>query len=353
MGSLLEQIRGPGDLRALPAEKLPELAAEIRERIIEVVGRTGGHLASNLGAVELAIALHRTFDFSRDRLVLDVGHQCYAHKMLTGRADRFATLRQKGGLSGFPQPEESEYDPFVVGHASTAISSALGLACAAEIAGEAKHVVALVGDGSMTGGLAYEGLNQAGHLKRKLLVVLNDNAMAIAPTVGALQAYLGRMRAVPFYNQMRDEFRDAVSRLPVLGRPLEVLVEKTLDAAKRVLTPGHIFYELGFRYFGPVNGHDIPGLVSALEDVKKLPGPVLLHVLTEKGRGYAPASRDPAAFHSAAPESVRARLDYEPGESSPPQKREQYTGVFSRELLSLGGADKRVVAITGATSTPA
>ena len=358
MSGLIDEIASPEDVKALPQEKLASLAAEIRERIIDVVSRNGGHLASNLGVVELTIALHRVFDFRRDRLVFDVGHQVYAHKMLTQRNKRFDTLRQRGGISGFPHPNESECDPFVVGHASTAISQALGLACADELTGSSGHVVALVGDGSMTGGLAYEGLNQAGHLAKKLLVVLNDNAMAISPTVGALQAYLVRMRADPLYNELRDEITGFLSKVPILGRPMEELAERVLEVARRVLSPGHIFHQLGFRYFGPVDGHDMAALVSALEDVKKLRGPVLLHVITEKGRGFAPASEDPTKFHSASPESVAAAGGAEAARQAPHDRPpepagvsvgpEVYSTVFSRELLRLAESDERVVAITAA-----
>jgi len=365
MSGLLDRISTPADVRALADDKLGELASEIRERIISVVGQTGGHLASNLGVVELTIALHRAFDFRVDRLVFDVGHQAYCHKMLTGRNDRFDTLRQKGGLSGYPHPAESEYDHFVVGHASTAISQALGLACAAELGGETRRVVAIVGDGSMTGGLAYEGLNQAGHLGKRMLVVLNDNAMAISPTVGALQGYLGRMRAVPLYNELRNELFEALLKIPVVGKSMEGLVERVLEVARRVLTPGHIFHELGFRYFGPVDGHDMQELVSALDDVKKLSGPILLHVLTEKGRGFTPASDDPAKFHSATPQSVAAGFadsapEPEPGTAAvpysspePPESPERpgsepYTKVFSRELRRVAESDPSVVAITAA-----
>jgi len=334
MSGLLDKISTPADVRALADEKLPELAAEIRERIISVVGRTGGHLASNLGVVELTIALHRAFDFRVDRLVFDVGHQAYCHKMLTGRNDRFETLRQKGGLSGYPHPAESEYDHFVVGHASTAISQALGLACAAELGGEGK----------------------------RMLVVLNDNAMAISPTVGALQGYLGRMRAVPLYNELRNELFETLLKIPVVGKSMEGLVERVLEVARRVLTPGYIFHELGFRYFGPVDGHDLQELVSALDDVKKLSGPILLHVLTQKGRGFTPASDDPAKFHSATPESVAAGFaDSAPEPESgtaavpysspePPERpgAEPYTKVFSRALRRVAESDPSVVAITAA-----
>ncbi|MHC4507110.1 MAG: 1-deoxy-D-xylulose-5-phosphate synthase N-terminal domain-containing protein, partial [Planctomycetota bacterium] len=335
---LLDSIGGPEDVRALPTGKLLDLARELRARITEVVGERGGHLASGLGVVELTIALHRAFDFRHDRLVWDVGHQCYAHKLLTGRRERFGTLRTRGGVSGFPNPAESEYDLFVTGHASTSVSTALGLACAegpspASTASSAvkdarPRVVAVVGDGAMGGGLAFEGLNHAGHLGLDLLVILNDNEMSIARSVGALSRHLSRVRLDPHYNELRE------------------------GAARRAFTGGGIFQDLGFRYIGPVDGHDLGGLEAALGSARDLKGPVLLHVYTQKGRGYGPAAFDPTRYHSAAPFKIRiegARDERTgPGgefERAPPRT---YAEAMARTLAEIGRADDRVVAVTAA-----
>ena len=281
---ILDAVKGPEDVRKLAPEDLPRLADEIRRRITGVVNGTGGHLASNLGAVEITIALHRAFDFSRDRLVFDVGHQCYAHKLITGRHERFETLRQKGGLSGFPSPVESPYDLFVTGHASTAISMALGLA-AAGLGGPRGRAVALVGDGSISGGLAFEGLNHAGHLGLDLLVVLNDNEMAISQTVGALSKHLSRLRLDPRYNELRREFAGIADKVPFLRE----VGHRAIEAARHALAlaPGGGVQDFGFRYIGPLDGHDVEELERTFHAARDLRGPVLIHVCTQKGRGYA------------------------------------------------------------------
>ncbi len=361
---LLDTIGGPEDVRALPPGKLTDLAKELRWRITEVVGERGGHLASGLGVVELTIALHRAFDFRHDRLVWDVGHQCYAHKLLTGRRERFGTLRTRGGVSGFPNPAESEYDLFVTGHASTSVSTALGLACAegpspasSAVKGVRRHVVAVVGDGAIGGGLAFEGLNHAGHLGLDLLVILNDNEMSIARSVGALSRHLSRVRLDPHYNELREGAAEALESYPLLGG----LGKRLVEILRRAFTGGGIFQDLGFRYIGPVDGHDLGELEAALGSARDLRGPVLLHVYTQKGRGYGPAAFDPTRYHSAAPFKIRIESPREErraedkegregeeskdGEAGPPAT---YTDAMSRTLAEIGRKDERVVAITAA-----
>jgi len=350
---ILDAIRSPADVRALADEALPGLAAELRHVITDTVARQGGHLASNLGAVELTVALHRAFDFERDRLVLDVGHQCYAHKLLTGRAEGFSNLRARGGASGFPDPAESPFDPFITGHASTAISMALGLACAGR--GTGRRAVAVVGDGAVAGGLAFEGLNHAGHVGADLLVVLNDNEMSIGRTVGALSRHLSRIRLDPHYNDLRTELGRLGEAFPLLGG----IGRKVADLARRTFTGGAVFQELGFRYIGPVDGHDLGELELRLGSARELSGPVLLHVLTQKGRGHAEAAADPRAHHSTASFKIRvngsrdmaagdeqpeqAKADAAPGPSTP-----TYSAAMVEGLMKLARADERIVAITAA-----
>ena len=344
MSDLLKCIKSPEDLRNLAMADMPELAQEIRERIVGVVSKNQGHLASNLGVVELTLALHYCFDFRVDRLVWDVGHQCYTHKLLTGRNDRFDTLRQAGGLTGFPCVGESEYDPFTVGHSGTAISTALGLVCAADNQDVNRHVVAVLGDGAVSAGMSFEALNHAGALKKKLLVILNDNRMSISETVGAFSEYLSRIRMTPVYADFKREIRELLNRIPVLGRTMEGALEYLKDALKRSMVPGQMFEELGFTYFGPIDGHDTDLLIKTLQDVKQKEGPILLHVLTVKGKGFDPAVTDPAKFHSAK------AFEYEDGtlkEQALPSRR-SYTECFSDALLDAAAKDKRVMAITAA-----
>ena len=344
MSDLLKCIKSPDDLRNLAVADMPELAQEIRERIVGVVSKNQGHLASNLGVVELTLALHYCFDFRVDRLVWDVGHQCYTHKLLTGRNDRFDTLRQAGGLTGFPCVGESEYDPFTVGHSGTAISTALGLVCAADNQDVNRHVVAVLGDGAVSAGMSFEALNHAGALKKKLLVILNDNRMSISETVGAFSEYLSRIRMTPVYADFKREIRELLNRIPVLGRTMEGALEYLKDALKRSMVPGQMFEELGFTYFGPIDGHDTDLLIKTLQDVKQKEGPILLHVLTVKGKGFDPAVTDPAKFHSAK------AFEYEDGtlkEQALPSRR-SYTECFSDALLDAAAKDKRVMAITAA-----
>ncbi len=337
---LLDLIREPGDLKGLTTRELEELAREIRELILQVVSQRGGHLAPSLGVVELTLALHYVFDAPRDKIVWDVGHQAYAHKLLTGRRERFHTLRQYGGISGFPKPQESPYDAFGVGHSSTSISAALGMAVARDIQGEDYKVVAIIGDGSMTAGLAFEGLNHAGHLDRDLVVILNDNEMCISPTKGALSHYLSRKLADPGYLRFRDE----VKRL-VLGKPggdvVLGAIKKLEESVKGFFTPGILFEELGFKYVGPVRGHHLGELIGTLEKVKRAREPMLVHVLTRKGKGYKPAEKEPHRFHGVGPFSLKTGEPLKKGGRS-------YTQVFSEALLRLAREDERIVAITAA-----
>lgn len=293
---LIDRIKLPDAVRELSEKDCQRLAGEIRDVIKEVLPKTGGHLASNLGVVELTIALHRVFDFKKDHLILDVGHQVYPHKILTGRLERFSTLRQKDGISGFPNPAESEYDPFVVGHAGTSISSALGLAIAGDELKDNGHAVAVIGDGSICG-LAFEGMNHAGELKKKMLVILNDNRMAISPTVGAISKYLNRLRTDEYYQATVDEVMNSLHRIPLVGEKLEQMAERVVESLKSGILGGQIFRDLGFHYYGPIDGHDISELEQSLRNLKDHDGSVLLHVLTEKGRGSPEAESDPSRYH--------------------------------------------------------
>ncbi|MBI5166490.1 MAG: 1-deoxy-D-xylulose-5-phosphate synthase [candidate division NC10 bacterium] len=339
---LLEKIQSPKDLKALSRPDLSLLAQEVRDLIIQTVSKTGGHLASSLGAVEITIALHYIFNVPQDRLIWDVGHQAYAHKILTERRDRFWSLRQEGGISGFPKREESPYDLFNTGHASTAISAALGMAEARDLAGQRHHVIAVVGDGSLTGGLAWEGLNQAGHLKRDLIVILNDNSMSISPNVGAISAYLNRIMTGEFLTRLRGEAKEILEHIPKIGPPMLKVAKRLEEVLKSLLVPGILFEELGFTYVGPLDGHNLTHLMDAFENVKRLKGPVLVHVLTEKGRGYKPAKEDPTSFHSAPPfDLLTGKFLKKPGPIT-------YTQAFSQALVQLAREDERIVAITAA-----
>ena len=340
---LLERISSPSDLRALPEESLPQVAEELRRFLVESVSATGGHLASGLGAVELTLALHYAFDTPRDQIVWDVGHQCYPHKVLTGRRERFRTLRSYGGMSGFLKREESEYDAFNAGHASTSISAALGMAAARDLAGDDYRVVAVIGDGGLTGGMAMEGLNQAGYLGRRLMLILNDNEMSISPNVGAMEGYLNRIIHGQPYRRLKEEIEHVLLSIPKLGEPVLKLAKNTEQLAKQLLVPGLLFEELGFSYVGPINGHSLPQLLATLRAHRDDAHPVLIHVVTRKGKGYQPAEADPVFWHGASPFSV------ETGEAArkkagPPS----YTSVFSRALVDLASRDDRVVAITAA-----
>ncbi|MCX5656098.1 MAG: 1-deoxy-D-xylulose-5-phosphate synthase [Planctomycetota bacterium] len=341
---LLNEIRSPADLRRFGPSALEQLAREIRALITQTVAARGGHLASNLGVVDLTLALHRVFDFSRDHLVWDVGHQCYAHKIITGRREGFENLRTAGGVSGFPHPAESPYDLFRTGHAGASISTALGLALAERAAASGLRTVAVIGDGALGAGLALEGLNHAGYVGANLLVVLNDNQMSISPTVGALSRYLTRMRTRPGYDSLKQEVRDALEKLP-MGDSLARAIHTFKDAVKEAVVPDHVFERFGFRCFGPVDGHDIAGLLEVLEEMKHLEGPRLLHVNTRKGFGFAPAAEEPAAWHSARPFTEQNGQIISDDESLEPST---WTHAAVTTLVDLGQADERVVAITAA-----
>ncbi|HSW46580.1 MAG TPA: 1-deoxy-D-xylulose-5-phosphate synthase N-terminal domain-containing protein, partial [Phycisphaerae bacterium] len=296
--SLIDTINSPDDLKRLPRGKLTEVAAEIRKRIVEVVSRNGGHLASSLGAVELAIAIHYVFDTPRDRLIWDVGHQAYAHKILTGRRDAFSTLRQHGGLSGFTRRCESPYDSFSTGHSSTSISAGFGMACAKFLKQDESRTVAVIGDGSLTAGMAFEGLNQAGgNPKRDLIVILNDNEMSISRNVGALSSFLSRTFSAKKLQEMRKELGFFFKSLPRIGADIYQLAKRTEESFKAFVTPGMLFEAFNFEYFGPINGHKIDHLIDILNNVKYIREPVLLHVTTTKGKGYLPAEKNPVFFH--------------------------------------------------------
>lgn len=342
---LLEKINSPQDLKNLPLEQLPQLAGEVRERIIEVVSQTGGHLASSLGAVELIIALHYCFDTERDKIIFDVGHQSYAHKILTGRNKGFDTLRQFQGISGFPCKDESCHDPFTTGHSSTAVSLALGLACARDYnltPPQYFKVAAVIGDGSLSGGLCFEGLNNAGHLKKDILVILNTNELSIAPNVGAISTYLNKIISLPIYNRFKESLENfAKSRIPK-GSGLIRLANKFEEGLKGLFFPGMLFEELGFRYFGPIPGHDLNLLIKTLKNIMHIKGPVLLHVVTKKGKGYLPAENDPVRFHGTGPFNI------ETGLAEQKDKHLTYTDVFREKILLLAGNDKKIIAITAA-----
>ena len=336
--SILDQIKGPADLKGLSVNELVELAKEIRQKIISVVSRTGGHLASNLGVVELTIAIHRAFEMGQDKIVWDVGHQCYTHKMLTGRLDRFHTIRQGDGLSGFPKISESEYDDFGTGHASTAISAALGMALARDIKGESSNVLAVVGDGALTGGMAFEALNHAGQIRTNLIIVFNDNDMSISPTVGGLSRRINRLRMAPIYNHFRRDTAELVSRF---GARATQLAQRVDDSARALLVDGMLFESLELRHFGPVDGHDIPRLMETFDRVKNIDGPVIVHVVTKKGKGYEFAEKNPTRFHSASP------FDVATGENIN-NKKPSYTDAFSSALIKLAEMDDKIIPITAA-----
>ncbi|HEY7728746.1 MAG TPA: 1-deoxy-D-xylulose-5-phosphate synthase [Candidatus Eisenbacteria bacterium] len=337
----LDSIRTPADLKQLPLDQLPEVAAEIRERIIHVVSVNGGHLAPSLGTVELTLALHYVFDTPRDILIWDVGHQCYGHKILTGRNPQFDTLRREGGLSGFPRRVESPYDPFGTAHASTAISAALGFACARDLRGETHRVIAVVGDGALTGGLAYEGLNQAGVVGTDLLVVLNDNAMSISPNVGAIARYLTRLTSAPVYRKFEADLWELLGKLPAGGKA-RTLASRVKEGMRNLVVPNVMFEELGFKYFGPIDGHDLPTLLPVLKQLKDVRGPVLLHTLTVKGKGYRLAEEDARKFHGVS------SFDKLTGASAKKAAAPTYTEVYGQAMLEMAERDPAIVAVTAA-----
>ncbi|EAX47907.1 deoxyxylulose-5-phosphate synthase [Thermosinus carboxydivorans Nor1] len=342
MTKLLDTMEQPGDLKKLSLNELENLASEVRELLIHTVAKTGGHLAPNLGVVELTIAIHKVFDSPRDKIIWDVGHQAYVHKLLTGRRAQFETLRQLGGLSGFPKRSESEHDVFGTGHSSTSISSALGMALARDLLGAKYHVVAVIGDGSLTGGQAYEALNHAGHMGSNLTVILNDNEMSIAKNVGAMSQYLARMRTAPTYSRVKHDIEYLLRRIPAIGDSVAKTAERVKDSLKYLLVPGVIFEELGFTYIGPIDGHNIASLVDVLQQAKNVRGPVLIHVLTQKGKGYRPAECNADKFHGVGPFCV------ETGEIIKNGVNPTYTAVFGDALVELAEKDDRIIAITAA-----
>jgi len=344
MYKLLDNIDSPDDLKALNLTKMNELAAEIRSLLIDSVSRCGGHLASNLGVVELTIALHYVFNSPQDKLIWDVGHQSYVHKTLTGRYREMINLRQFGGLSGFPKYDESPHDAFNTGHSSTSISAAMGMALARDIQGEKHSVVAIIGDGALTGGMAFEALNHAGNLDRDLIVVLNDNEMSISRNVGALSAYLNRLRTDPAYSRRKEGIESALNRIPAIGPNLARAAGKVKDTVKYMMVPGILFEELGFTYIGLVDGHNLEELIAVLSNVKKMKGPILVHAITKKGQGYIPALEDPDRFHGIGP------FDKKTG-TSKPKSIKTYTEVFGDFMRQQGERDDKLVAITAAMTS--
>jgi 1-deoxy-D-xylulose-5-phosphate synthase len=339
---LLDQINSPKDLKAIPREALPQLAQEVREKILAVISDKGGHLGASLGTVELAIALHTVFDPPQDRFVWDTGHQAYPHKLLTGRRDLFHTLRQYQGISGFLSRAESPYDTFGAGHAGTAISAALGMVEARDHQRGNYHVVAIIGDGAMTAGMAYEALNHAGALRRNMIVVLNDNEMSISKNVGAISAYLARIITGPLYTKVKNETAELLKTIPKIGGPMLKAARRAEESVKGLITPGLLFEEMGFRYIGPIDGHRLDHLLTTFENVKELEGPLLVHLITKKGKGYAPAEGDPAGFHGTA------AFDLSTGVVKKKSSVPSYTGIFAKQLIALAKEDRRIVAITAA-----
>jgi 1-deoxy-D-xylulose-5-phosphate synthase len=381
----LDKISSPADFRQIPRRELPRLAAEIRRYISEVVHHTGGHLASNLGVVELTVALHYVFDFLEDRLLWDVSHQAYAHKILTGRRRQFEELRQQGGLSGFANPAESEYDPFITGHSGTSISTALGIAAGDAASGRDRNVVAVIGDGSLGAGMAFEALNNASHIAKRLIVILNDNEMSISPTVGALSTYFNRLRFSPIYTDLKKDIHAALRSVPLVGPQMDHALDRALGALRSSVMPGHFFEELGFRYYGPFDGHNVELLVEVLGKARKAEELELIHVVTKKGKGFDEAEQNPTQYHSASnflpasagkvvPSARAGKTGGHDSESCPPrrtaglpgafrktvvsadairspkekEKRPSYTAVFSSALVKLAREYPRVVAITAA-----
>ncbi len=342
--NILETIHNPDDLRQLEVNELSELAVELRSVIINTVAGNGGHLASSLGVVELTLALHYVFQTPEDLLVWDVGHQAYAHKLITGRFDRFSSLRQLDGLSGFPKPEESPYDSFGVGHSSTSISAALGMTLARELQGKPGRAIAIIGDGSMTAGMAFEALNQAGSLDRDLIVILNDNEMSISNNVGALSGYLNRLMTGELVNRFRHDVKSVLTNIPRVGDPLFKMVKRAEGTFKGLALPlGTLFEDIGFQYIGPLPGHNIEVLIDTFRNLKKLHGPLLVHVITKKGKGYKPAEEEPSKFHGVAPFDIKTGIVAKKENASI-----SYTAVFGQTLTKLAGDDERLVGITAA-----
>lgn len=339
---MLERIQKENDIKNLEMEELPVLAQEIREFLVEKVSRAGGHLASNLGVVELTMALHLVFDLPEDKIIWDVGHQSYTHKLLTGRKEGFDSLRSYGGLSGFPKRKESRCDAFDTGHSSTSISAGLGLVEAREIRGEDYHVISVIGDGSLTGGMAYEALNNASHLKTNFIIILNDNHMSISENVGGMSKYLSHLRTADIYTGLKKGVTNVLERVPVVGSTMIEQIRKTKSSIKQLVVPGMLFEDMGITYFGPIQGHNIPMLLRALTEARKVEGPVLLHVMTQKGKGYEPAESAPDKFHGIGP------FDIKSGEVTAKKKADTYTDVFGKVLCAEAAKSPRIAAVTAA-----
>ena len=338
----LEKIQKPNDIKKLDPAELPGLAEEIRRFLIEKVSRTGGHLASNLGVVELTMALHLALDFPEDKLIWDVGHQSYTHKLLTGRRDGFDTLRRYGGMSGFPKRKESACDAFDTGHSSTSISAGMGYVAAREILGERHTVVSVIGDGSLTGGMAYEALNNASRLKSNFIIILNDNNMSISENVGGMSKYLSGIRTASAYTELKRGVEDTLKRIPVNGERIVNQIRRTKSGIKQLIVPGMFFEDMDITYLGPVDGHDVRKLVKVIKEAKRVDHTVLIHVITKKGKGYPPAEENPSRFHGPGP------FDVATGKPSSPETRDTYTDVFSKVLLDIAKKDGKVAAITAA-----
>ena len=339
---VLDKIQKPNDIKKLTELELDELGDEIREFLVNNISKTGGHLASNLGVIELTMALHLAFDLPKDKIIWDVGHQSYTHKILTGRKDGFETLRQYGGMSGFPKTQESDCDPFNTGHSSTSVSAGLGLAMAREITGEDYRVVSVIGDGALTGGMAYEALNNASSIKSNFIIVLNDNNMSISENVGGMNAYLSGFRTADGYRDLKASVMNSLSHIPVYGDRMVKGIRNTKSSIKQLFVPGMFFEEMGIIYLGPIDGHNIHAMKKKFEEAKRVDGPVIVHVITQKGKGYLPAERHPARFHGAEP------FDIETGVPSTKRLKANYTDVFATIIKKLGERDDKVVAITAA-----
>jgi len=348
MGNLLDGINSPADLKRLSLDKLSLLAEEIREVILNTVADSGGHLASSLGAVELIVGLHYCLNAPEDIIIWDVGHQAYAHKLLTGRKDRFGTLRKTGGLSGFPNRNESEYDVFTTGHGSTSISTALGMASARDIEKKLNKVVAVIGDASLAGGMAFEALNHAGHLRKKMLVILNDNEMSISKSIGALSKYLNRVITAPAYNRIKKDVEHLLARVPRFGFRVIRSAKRLEEGLKNLLVPGMLFEELGFRYFGPIDGNNAPAVVSMLKNIIDMDGPVFLHVITKKGKGYVHAEKLPEKFHGVSSFDVDTGEKIRQKKEGLAKPESTFTGAFSEKIVELAERDERIAAITAA-----
>jgi 1-deoxy-D-xylulose-5-phosphate synthase len=342
MSKVIDEIKSPDDLKKLSLRKLARLSREIRGLILDVVSKNGGHLSSNLGVVELTLALHYVFDAPRDKIIWDVGHQCYAHKILTGRKEAFSALRQNQGLCGFPCREESEYDVYNTGHASTALSAALGMAVGRDKKKADHHVIAVVGDGSLTGGEAWEALNQIGHLREKIIIVLNYNEMSISHNVGAMSRYLSYIVSGQYYLRIKDLVKSILRSIPAVGKPMINIARAVEEATKKIFFPGLVFEELGVRYIGPVQGHNLSSLIEVFERAKAYGSPVLIHCVTQKGRGYQPAKANPEKFHSAAPFDIRT------GQFLARDEKPSFSSIFGQTVVKIAREDDKVMAITAA-----